>query len=300
MKVITIGRAAGKNDIVVRDSRVSHNHMQLVQDDQGNIKVVDMGSTNGTYVNGKRIKGEHMLSRHDTVRIGDTIIPWLNYFTPGSSMQTPMVIGKRSNAKLYIIIGVAAAVIAVACIIFATSKTTETKKTQSNEPTKTDNRVDADELSLPSSSDWNPDEALQEYDNKWKAKPAPQKPAKNSSKKTNQPKKEQPKTNQPKTDQPKTDQPKTDQPKTDQPKTDQPKSEQPKTEQPKTTQPKTEQPKTDQPKTDQPKSDKSKTDNNKASKNKKQGRNQSFLSQNHNLPREGVQINTVRNQSEKK
>ncbi len=89
MKVITIGRSTENNDIVVNDEKVSRNHLQMVMDDNGNYSVVDLESTNGTYVNGQRISGEVRLRPGDEVRIGQTVLPWQNYFA--TSSQPPIV-----------------------------------------------------------------------------------------------------------------------------------------------------------------------------------------------------------------
>ena len=78
MKVITIGRTP-KNDIVIDDVQVSSNHLQIVQDENGYCSAVDLGSTNGTFVNGRRIIGEVRLQPNDVVQIGNSILPWQNY-----------------------------------------------------------------------------------------------------------------------------------------------------------------------------------------------------------------------------
>lgn len=80
MKVLTIGRNKENNDIVVNDSKVSRNHLQIIRDDQGNFSVLDLNSTNGTYVNGQRISGEVPLKVADELKIGDTVLPWQSYF----------------------------------------------------------------------------------------------------------------------------------------------------------------------------------------------------------------------------
>lgn len=80
MKVITIGRSDENNDIVVNDDKVSRNHLQMVMDDQGNFSVLDLNSTNGTFVNGQRITGEVSLKVTDELRIGNTVLPWQSYF----------------------------------------------------------------------------------------------------------------------------------------------------------------------------------------------------------------------------
>jgi hypothetical protein len=81
MNVITIGRDPS-NDIAVNDAKISRHHLQIVQDDNGNITVVDLDSTNGVYVNDARITGPTLLKSADTVRIGDTTLPWQSYFPP--------------------------------------------------------------------------------------------------------------------------------------------------------------------------------------------------------------------------
>lgn len=112
MKVITIGRSTENNDIVVNDEKVSRNHLQMVMDDNGNYSVVDLGSTNGTYVNGQRISGEVRLRPDDEVRIGQTVLPWQNYFV--TSSQPPIVNPpmpplppkpKPNHTWIYIVIG---------------------------------------------------------------------------------------------------------------------------------------------------------------------------------------------------
>lgn len=78
MKVITIGRSV-ENDIVINDAKVSRNHLQIVQNDDGIISAIDLNSSNGTYINGKRITSEVLLQSHDVICIGNTTLPWQNY-----------------------------------------------------------------------------------------------------------------------------------------------------------------------------------------------------------------------------
>jgi uncharacterized membrane protein YhaH (DUF805 family) len=78
MKVIRIGRDSD-NDVIIKDDAVSHYHTQIAYD--GTLfRIMDLNSTNGTYVNGNRIADEVQLFLSDTVRIGDTELPWHRYF----------------------------------------------------------------------------------------------------------------------------------------------------------------------------------------------------------------------------
>ena len=67
--VVNIGRA-DYNDIVVPDESVSTAHAKL-QRREGVWVLVDLESTNGTFVDGERIMGEAALSPGATVRFGD-------------------------------------------------------------------------------------------------------------------------------------------------------------------------------------------------------------------------------------
>jgi hypothetical protein len=121
MIVKTIGRGQD-NNIVVNDENVSRVHLQMVQDDNGYISVVDLGSTNGTFVNGSRITGETRLKPGDELRIGDTKLPWQQYFLrpqhPSSSVHTTHTQPPRRNMMwLYITIGVVFALFAIGGVL---------------------------------------------------------------------------------------------------------------------------------------------------------------------------------------
>ena len=65
--VKTVGRAP-RADFVIDAALVSRLHCRLTGR-ADNVEVVDLKSTNGTYVNGKRVTKAH-LAKGDTLRIG--------------------------------------------------------------------------------------------------------------------------------------------------------------------------------------------------------------------------------------
>jgi pSer/pThr/pTyr-binding forkhead associated (FHA) protein len=65
--VKTVGRAP-RADFIVDAALVSRLHCRLTAGDE-HVEVVDLKSTNGTYVNGKRITKAH-LATGDTLRVG--------------------------------------------------------------------------------------------------------------------------------------------------------------------------------------------------------------------------------------
>ena len=69
---VVIGRDASCY-VVLDDGKVSGKHVKFSYSGQ-DWSVMDLGSTNGTYVNGQRISGQVLLSNGDTVKIGDTIL----------------------------------------------------------------------------------------------------------------------------------------------------------------------------------------------------------------------------------
>lgn len=68
---ITIGRG-GQNDIAIDgDEFASARHVRFEPRRDG-VWVTDLGSTNGTYLNGVRIDGARRLAPGDVVRVGET------------------------------------------------------------------------------------------------------------------------------------------------------------------------------------------------------------------------------------
>lgn len=64
---LTIGRSRG-NSIVLDDMLVSRQHVRITADDEG-LVLEDLGSRNGTYVNGRRVERTH-LTEGDRIGIG--------------------------------------------------------------------------------------------------------------------------------------------------------------------------------------------------------------------------------------
>ncbi|MGI9585514.1 MAG: FHA domain-containing protein [Acidimicrobiia bacterium] len=67
-----VGRSAD-SDIPVDDPYASEFHARVGLQD-GRVVVHDLGSTNGTYVNGRRVTSPTTVTRGDTVQIGKTIL----------------------------------------------------------------------------------------------------------------------------------------------------------------------------------------------------------------------------------
>lgn len=69
---MTIGRAAGCA-VSIDDPLVSQLHARLFRRD-GQYFIEDLGSTNGTFVNRKRVGGPVPVAPNDRISVGDTVV----------------------------------------------------------------------------------------------------------------------------------------------------------------------------------------------------------------------------------
>ena len=70
---LTLGREPATADVVIPDPGVSRRHARVLAHD-GEVIVEDLGSSNGTYVNGHRITGPVPLGPADELQLGDTVV----------------------------------------------------------------------------------------------------------------------------------------------------------------------------------------------------------------------------------
>jgi hypothetical protein len=71
VETLSIGRAS-TNDIAIDDTFVSHEHVCITQN-RGEYLITDLNSTNGTFLNGKRLLEEKMLTSGDLIKIGPAV-----------------------------------------------------------------------------------------------------------------------------------------------------------------------------------------------------------------------------------
>lgn len=89
---VSIGRGA-KNDIIIQDNEVSRDHCVLIRARDG-YEVRDLGSSNGTYVNGHRITESWPLQAGHFVELGDSIT--LEYLLEPVKLEPPPLISDSS------------------------------------------------------------------------------------------------------------------------------------------------------------------------------------------------------------
>ena len=70
--VTVLGRS-DEADVILQDPYASDFHMRLVAQ-ENDLMLHDLGSTNGTYVNGRRVNVPTAVRRGDTIQIGKTVL----------------------------------------------------------------------------------------------------------------------------------------------------------------------------------------------------------------------------------
>lgn len=103
---LTIGRDIN-NEIVINDPEVSRNHCRLTRG-AGGYTLEDLGSTNGTFINGQRLTGSRPLASSDMIGMGETVT--LGYestmtpaipIDPGQGASSGTMIGQRPPQPAY-------------------------------------------------------------------------------------------------------------------------------------------------------------------------------------------------------
>ncbi len=95
--VLTIGRDAS-NQIPINDAEISRKHSQLVLQG-GKYVLTDLGSTNGTFVNGQRVTGQHVLQPGEVISLGEQINLLFESVTVSDPNATMLSSGKPPVAR---------------------------------------------------------------------------------------------------------------------------------------------------------------------------------------------------------
>ena len=69
-----VGRGESGMGNLRGDSEISRRHARFYRGEDGRLLIEDLGSTNGTLVNGRRITGPRLLAPGDEVQLGETVL----------------------------------------------------------------------------------------------------------------------------------------------------------------------------------------------------------------------------------
>jgi hypothetical protein len=68
-RILKIGRDPG-NDFVLTHHSISRHHIEVFINEEGLVFITDLQSSNGTFINGMRLKGSAMLQPGDILKLG--------------------------------------------------------------------------------------------------------------------------------------------------------------------------------------------------------------------------------------
>jgi pSer/pThr/pTyr-binding forkhead associated (FHA) protein len=88
---VKIGRD-NSNDIVINEPRISRNHAIVTDQGNGSYEIKDLGSTNGTFVNGERVT-QKIIVPGDKLEVATCLVNWVEAFTE------PEISGQSSTIK---------------------------------------------------------------------------------------------------------------------------------------------------------------------------------------------------------
>ena len=96
---LTIGRDS-TSDVSINDAEVSRRHARLTFQG-GKYVLEDLGSTNGTFVNGQRLAGPRVLKAGEIVSFGEQIVLVFEVITsdPGATMVSPRAAAIPSTSR---------------------------------------------------------------------------------------------------------------------------------------------------------------------------------------------------------
>lgn len=94
---LDIGREC--DGLLLVDERVSRRHLRLEAVVEG-LQVTDLGSSNGTYLDGERLQGSAVIGPDTTLRIGSTSILVMRRSLPFDEPDTPPGAGQEAEIDL--------------------------------------------------------------------------------------------------------------------------------------------------------------------------------------------------------
>jgi pSer/pThr/pTyr-binding forkhead associated (FHA) protein len=97
----TIGRDPG-NSITIADPEISRRHARLTRQDEYYL-LEDLNSTNGTFVNGRRLVGQYVLQPGDVINLGEniTLLFEIRRYDPDATVVSPSVYPEPETPEPY-------------------------------------------------------------------------------------------------------------------------------------------------------------------------------------------------------
>ena len=99
---IRIGSAVD-NQLVIENSGIDAYHLELFSDSDGNVFITDLNTKNGTFVNGRLLKGFTQLSVGDKVVLGQHhLFRWESYIQKKTDASHSQKLSKEIQVPVYV------------------------------------------------------------------------------------------------------------------------------------------------------------------------------------------------------
>ena len=95
---LVIGRMVSGEGELSDDVELSRRHARIARDARGELSIEDLGSANGTFVNGERVRGLRVLKVGDSVRVGSTTLELTDVGRAPASPAVPTPAPPREQA----------------------------------------------------------------------------------------------------------------------------------------------------------------------------------------------------------
>ena len=95
---LEVGRAAKGPGNLCGDDELSRHHARITYGPEGEVVIFDLGSTNGTFVNGQRLATPAILRPGDKVRMGRTTLELTSNGSNGAAAQTQLILPRAPAA----------------------------------------------------------------------------------------------------------------------------------------------------------------------------------------------------------
>jgi pSer/pThr/pTyr-binding forkhead associated (FHA) protein/predicted Ser/Thr protein kinase len=86
---LVIGRGVSGEGQLREDLELSRRHVRVARDANGELSIEDLGSANGTFVNGERLSGRLALTAGDSIQIGSTTLELTGAAAPAAAPAPP-------------------------------------------------------------------------------------------------------------------------------------------------------------------------------------------------------------------
>jgi type III secretion system YscD/HrpQ family protein len=96
--VYTLGKDPKTCDILFQDLSVSRSHAKVAISEEGVIEIEDLGSRNGTAINGVPITGKHIVGPQDLLSLGTTVFLIIDRYAPQETIDASLFVPTAQEA----------------------------------------------------------------------------------------------------------------------------------------------------------------------------------------------------------